>query len=279
MLRCYHWPVEPLDLGAYLRRIGWTGSPRPDLLTLRAWHRAHLGAIAFENLDIQMGLRIRLDLASLQDKMVQRRRGGYCHEHNTLFRHVLEAAGFEVAHCEARVRQSAGSFRPRTHLTLKVPCEGRTWLADVGFGGDGPLEPVPLDGETSEQFGDRFRVVPEGSLAVLQRLSASGWEDLYAIEPRSVHPVDVELATWFTSTHPSSPFVNTLTAQRTTPGARQVLRNLAYTVTRGADVTTRAVERAALAPLLRDAFGLDVPENATFRAIDGLAAPEPRSAI
>lgn len=262
----------PFDLDAYLRRIGCADSPRPDLRTLRLWHRAHLGAIPFENLDVQTGLRIRLDVASLQDKMIRQRRGGYCHEHNTLFAHALESIGFDVIRCEARVRQSVGSFRPRTHMTLRVRCEGRTWLADVGFGGDGPVEPVPLDGEESAQFGECFRVVREGPLHVLQQQGSNGWEDLYAVEPGSIHPIDVEVATWFTSTHPSSPFVNTLTVQRTVEGVRQVLRNLTYTETRAGHVTTRTVERAGLVTLMREVFDLEVPETAAFRALDGVAA-------
>ena len=61
-----------LDLDAYLRRIGLKGKPAADLAGLRALHFAHASTIPFENLDIQMGLPIRLDLASLQAKLVRR---------------------------------------------------------------------------------------------------------------------------------------------------------------------------------------------------------------
>ena len=93
--------ADAIDLPAYLRRIGHAGPIVPDGATLRALHRAHALAIPFENLDVQARLPVRLDLASLQQKLVNRRRGGYCFEQNTLFQHVLEALGFGVRACEA----------------------------------------------------------------------------------------------------------------------------------------------------------------------------------
>ena len=94
------------------------------------------------------------------------------------------------------------------------------------------------------------------------------WEDLYAVLPDPVFPIDYEVGNWLTSTHPQSPFVMNLTAQRTIDGARHILRNLTYSVARGKDVQTRAISRAELIPLLRGTFGLDVPEDARFRALD-----------
>jgi len=117
-----------LDLGAYLRRIGLETRPAADLAGLRALHFAHATTIPFENLDIQMGLRILLDLASLQAKLVRRHRGGYCFEHNTLFLAVLKAVGFDVIPCEARVR--LGRWRCCRAPTCSCWCG---WKAPPGF--------------------------------------------------------------------------------------------------------------------------------------------------
>jgi N-hydroxyarylamine O-acetyltransferase len=273
----------PLD--AYLDRVGHREAARPDLATLRALHRAHVDRIPFENLDIQMGGAIALDAGTLEAKMIRRRRGGYCFEQNRLFASALESIGFAPDTCEARVRQglprASGStanaaeaslsrtMRPRTHMVLTVRCDGREWLVDVGFGGDGLVEPLVMDGSEVEQAGTVYRMAKEGSLAVFQRRVADAWEDLYAVLPDAVHPIDFEMANWYTSTYPRSPFVLNLTAQRITNGTRHILRNLAYTVARGAESTTREITRAELVPLLRGVFGLDVPEDATFRALKG----------
>lgn len=261
--------MAALDLRSYLNRIGFAGATAPSVDILKALHHAHIEAIPFENLEIQMGGSIALDLATLQAKMVQRRRGGYCFEQNTLFSTALRSIGFDVETCEARVRQGAdGATRPRTHMVLKVHCEGVTWLADVGFGGDGLIEPIPMDGRPLEQAGIQYRVAREDSLRVLQRSVAGRWEDLYAVQPEPVFPVDYEAGNWLTSTHPQSPFVLNVTAQRLVNGTRHILRNLTYSIARGADVQTREITRAELVPLLRETFGIDVPDDARFRALD-----------
>jgi len=262
--------MEPaFDLPEYLQRIGIDQEPLPDVPTLRLLHRAHLGAIPFENLDIQMGLAVRMDMESLQRKMVDRRRGGYCFEQNTLFAHALREIGFECHLCEARVRQNAGGVvRPRTHMVLKVICAGRTWLADVGFGGEGILEPVAIDAGPTAQYGRTFRIENEDRQWVLKVETADGWDDLYAVVPQPVFAVDFEVANWYTSTHPDSPFVRTLTAQVSTPAVRHVLRNLTCTTYTGEIVESREIARADLHAVLREIFQIDVPATATFRALD-----------
>jgi N-hydroxyarylamine O-acetyltransferase len=257
-----------VDLAAYFERIGVTLASPPDLAALRALHRAHVCAIPFENLDLQMGLSIDLDIGNLQARLVARRRGGYCFQQNTLFLHVLRSLGFDVMPCEARVRHGAGEVLGRTHMLLVCRLDQRAWLCDVGFGGTGLFEPAPLDGEVVTQFGWTYRVASEGPLYVLQSLRPTGWGDLYAFEPVERYGVDFEMANWFTSTWPQSRFVLTLTAQRSTPEVRYILRNLAFTEERVASVETRSIARAELMPLLRDTFGLDVPLDARFRALD-----------
>src|SRR5438046_8526480 len=91
------------DVDAYLGRIEWTGAARPTFRTLAALVRAHMSKIPFENLDVLLGRRIRLDIDGLQRKLVHQRRGGYCFEHATLFAAVLEAIGFKPARHSARV--------------------------------------------------------------------------------------------------------------------------------------------------------------------------------
>ncbi|MBN6055703.1 arylamine N-acetyltransferase, partial [Nonomuraea sp. RK-328] len=108
------WDIEKLDLDAYLTRIG-RGAPRtPSAETLRSLHRAHVTSIPFENLDVVLGRGARIDLESLQHKLVGRRRGGYCHEHNLLFAAALERLGFRVTRHLARIRLGRLHL-PRTH--------------------------------------------------------------------------------------------------------------------------------------------------------------------
>lgn len=257
-------------LSGYLARIRQPSVTGADAATLARLHRAHLAAIPFENLDIQMGRLIALDAVSLQEALVLRRRGGYCFQQNALFRLALSALGFTVHAREARVRFAATlPVPPRTHMVLVVPIDGVDWLVDVGFGANGIVEPLRLDGTTATQDGWMFRVKREARLHVLQRRDGDRWLDLYAFTDDDAATIDYVVGNWYTSTHPDSKFVRTLTAQRMIGNVRHQLRDLSYSVARqGGEWQTRTITREELIPLLREVFGLDVPEDARFRALD-----------
>lgn len=129
----------------YFERIGWRGSLEPALDTLTGLLRAHMAHIPFENLDVLLGRGIRIDLDSVYAKLVMAKRGGYCFEHSTLFRAALEHAGFQPVSHAARVTLfTPRTASPRTHMFLSVAIEGTTYVLDPGFGGHGPLVPLPL---------------------------------------------------------------------------------------------------------------------------------------
>jgi N-hydroxyarylamine O-acetyltransferase len=261
--------MSDLDLAAYAARLG-VAVPEPiDLAALQRLHQAHVGAIAFENLDVQWRRPIRIDLAHVCEKLLGSARGGYCFEQNTLFRAVLRDRGIAVSAREARVRSGATSRRARTHMTLVATLDGVEHLCDVGFGAYTPLQPVPLDGTPSRQSAWVYRVVPEGPRLVLQWQKDGGWQDLYAIEPGEPDDIDFVMANHFTSTSPDGGFLQTLTAQRATPEARYTLRNMAFIEDAGDAVFTRTLRRDEVVPVLRGVFGLDVPDDARFPAIDG----------
>jgi N-hydroxyarylamine O-acetyltransferase len=261
--------MPPALVADYLMRVGLPAAGPPTLETLRRLHAAHVAAIPFENLDVLLGRGIRLDLDRLHDKLILQRRGGYCFEQNSLFLAVLRQLEFDATPMEARVRAGATAPRPRTHMVLVVQVEGAPWLADVGFGGEGLIEPAPLTGEAvAPASGVAHRVVEEDALQVLQMRRDAGWTDQYAFALQPVHAVDFEMANWFTSTYPESPFVRTLTAQRTTAEVRYVLRYPALTEIRGVETRTRDIERSELLPLLREVFGIELPGDTSFPAID-----------
>jgi N-hydroxyarylamine O-acetyltransferase len=255
-----------LDLDAYLARVGYSGDLRVCHDTLRGLHLAHATHIPFENLDILLGRSIRLDLASLQTKLVAARRGGYCFEQNALFAAVLEALGFTVTRLGARVLMGTDHIRPRTHMLLAAAAEGLEWLADVGFGGDGLLEPILLDQEEPvDQFGRVFRVDDRGKVKVLQTLHPDGWFNLYEFTLEPQHPIDYVVANHYTSTHPDSIFVKTLVVQRMSHQSRWVLRNRELTeINPSGDCTRNLADDDALLAELADVFGLHFPAGTRF---------------
>jgi N-hydroxyarylamine O-acetyltransferase len=262
-----------VDLDAYFARIGYPGGRRPTVETLRTVHLAHATHVPFENLDVLQGRPILLDLESLQAKLVRAKRGGYCFEQNALFAAVLEQLGFVVTRLAARVRMGATRMLPRTHMALKVDLDGVSWLADVGFGGWGLLEPIPLvaDRET-QQHSWKFRLHREGEPWVLRGFVPGGWQDLYAFTLEPQLPVDYEPVNHFCSTHPQSRFVQTLTAQLPTPFVRYILRNRDFTIVDGKGERTETLVRDdALLRVLAGRFGLEFPSSTVFRVANSAA--------
>ena len=257
---------DELDLDAYLRRTGARAPLAPSAEGLADLQRAHVGAIPFENLDILLGRTIPLDLGSLQDKLVAARRGGYCFEQNTLFRAALEQLGFTVTSLAARVRAGATGVRARTHMLLQVELSEGLFVADVGFGADGPLGSLPLQEGREHWLGSTgHRLRREGELWVLEGHTDGEWSDLYAFTLEPQHPVDFEVANHYTSTHPRSTFVNSLTAQRLWPERRVILRNRDLTVREGRITETTTIRNPEhLLEVLERHFDLAFPPGTRF---------------
>jgi N-hydroxyarylamine O-acetyltransferase len=255
-----------LDVNAYARRIDYSGCLDPTIETLRALHFAHATRIPFENLDILLGRPIALDLKSLAAKLVDGRRGGYCFEQNTLFAAVLESLGYSVTKLAARVRFGSTQVGPRSHMLLAVEIDGASWLADVGFGGEGLLEPIRLDREDAVQQGAwSYRIKTEGQIHVLQSLHSEGWFDLYAFTQEPQYAVDYVVANHFTSTHPLSFFVQSLVVQRTGLDVRMTLQNFELFEARPDRQTTTTLPDAdALLTTLADVFMLHFPAGTRF---------------
>lgn len=240
-----------LDLDAYFRRIGHSGPPSLDAL-----HRAHVCSIPFENIDVLAGRPIDLSLDALFDKLVVRRRGGYCFEHVTLFSAVLRELGFRFRVMGGRVHVgSTLAIPPRTHASILVDLPEGTFFADPGFGGVGPRTPMRLEeGRMQEQH----RLVRRGDAWLLQNEHEGAMLDLHAFTLDEFHPIDLEVANHYTSTHPKSRFKSMLMAQRHLPTGRIALRNRELVVREGGSVRRSELDDDAILVALREHFGLEI---------------------
>jgi len=262
-----------MRLHDYLRRVGVEAGLPVTADTLRRLHVAHREAFLFENVSIQTGGTISVALDAIERKFIDEGRGGYCFEHNTLFAAALRDVGFAPSALLGRVRRGPSERWARTHMVLRVPADGDDWLADVGFGGIGLMEPIPLrDGTVSEQAGLTYGLRRESGLWVLSMLDPTHapWyqhdkdtltNDLYEFSEDPQTAGDVEVANHFTSTHPDSIFRRTLTIQQSGRDRRLILRG--ETLTRYADGKTidEPVPRDQLRRVARELFGVELPER------------------
>jgi N-hydroxyarylamine O-acetyltransferase len=263
-----------LDLDAYLARIGWGGGTAPTLATLSGLVEGHVRSIPFENLDVLLGRGIRLDLASVQAKLVAGRRGGYCFEHCTLMQAVLRRLGFDVVAHTARVTMVAGrDGAPRTHMFLVVTLPQGRFVVDPGFGGLAPRVPVPIvdrgiDGEGRGEGGHALAWLHRDDPYWVMRIvrgdvASEGWVTTFDID----RPIDFELGNHYTATHPDSAFRQRLTLRAYVPGGRITVMN--RELTRWVGDTPGEPEpladRAALRAVVEEAFGIELPELETMR--------------
>ena len=232
-----------MDVSAYLERIGYRGPLAPTAETLRRLHVAHLLTVPFENLSIHVGEPVVLDDESLFDKVVARRRGGFCYELNGLFAALLRALGFDVEMLSAAVAKPTGEFSPDfSHMALLVTLEER-WLADVGFG-DSFVEPLLLDERAAQTQGPRaFRIEEDSDRLVLLRRDVGGaWEPQYrfGLEPHVF--ADYAEMCRFHQTSPESHFTRSRICSRLTSDGRVTLSGARLITTSGGEKVERELE-------------------------------------
>ncbi|MEO3784054.1 arylamine N-acetyltransferase [Actinocorallia sp. B10E7] len=240
------------QIGRYLARIGADRPDKPDLEGLRVLQYAHLRAVPFENLSIHLDEPIVLEEAALYEKIVQRRRGGFCYELNGLFSALLRALGYEVTLLAGRVRGSDGTLGiPYDHLTLRVDLD-EPWLADVGFGHftDGPLR---LNARTPQHDPSGvYRVAESGGF-----LEVHDSEDSLLIDPRPAELEDFRAACWWHRTSPDSHFTRSPVCSIRTATGRVTLSGTKLITAEG-DARTETVlpDDASVLAAYRDHFGL-----------------------
>jgi N-hydroxyarylamine O-acetyltransferase len=255
------------DLDAYLARIGYTGERTASLQTLAAIHVRHTEAIPFENLDPFLRRSVRLDIGSIQQKLVHSGRGGYCFEQNLLLSHALQTLGMDVTNLAARVMWGAPVDRvgPRSHMLVLVRFEGRPYVADVGFGGQTLTSPLRLEagvGQTTPH--GMFRLLSAGDGFVMEAEILGSWKPLYRFDLQEQFPADYEVTNWYLSNNPDSRFVKGLIAARPDSDRRYALHDNQFAIHYlNGDTERRTLSGAELREVLEENFRIaltDLPE-------------------
>ena len=254
-----------MNVDAYLERIRYHGPLAPTAETLRALQVAHLYAVPFENLDIGLGRRLSLTLPDLFDKIVTRRRGGFCYELNGLFAWLLLSLGYDVTHLSAGVYGDAGVPGPEfDHLTLRVLCpagpDRGPWLADVGAG-DCFLEPLRLEAGLRQRQGERTYWLEEhgGRWVYWWQPPGAAPEPQYdfSLTPR-VFSADYEPMCLYQQTAPESHFTQHRMCTLATPAGRLTLSDRRYIVTEHGPKRETAIDDETFWRLLKTDFGVEL---------------------
>lgn len=270
--------LSSAERAAYLTRIGLDGGagidePGPPLLA--RLQLAHLRTVPFENLDIHRQHPIVLDEDRILDKVIERRRGGYCYELNSLFGRLLRSVGFEVELVSAKVASDDGQLGPEfDHLTLLVGIgapDGLRHVVDVGFG-DGFTTPQPLrDRQVVTERDRRVRMVDLGPVADdpsqhrwdYEEDRGEGWQLRYRFST-TPYPLDAfaDMNHW-QQTSPDSHFTKQTVCTLLTPTGRVTISDRRLLVTELDEAgqpsrSDRELTEAELAATLAERFGIDL---------------------
>ena len=199
------------EIKAYLDRIGFKGKIKNNFETLRRLQSRHLMTVPYENLDIMRGTPLSLKMEDVYEKIVVRRRGGYCFEINGLFAWLLRELGFGVKEYKGRFFtgwDGLGEVPMRRHRVLKVTCNEGDYLSDAGVGLIIPRIPLPMiPGHVSEQGADRFKLEKEPILGyVLYEWKKDKWLKMYSFTEEEQYNIDYEAISFYCENHPGSFF-------------------------------------------------------------------------
>ncbi|MFD4907434.1 arylamine N-acetyltransferase family protein [Kitasatospora purpeofusca] len=228
-------------VAAYLARIGAERPARAGAAELARLQEAHLDAVPFENLSIHLGEPVVLEPEALLEKVVGRRRGGFCYELNGAFAALLRALGYRVELLAARVFDGAEPGPPFDHLALRVEADGVAWLVDVGFGRFA-RRPLRLDERGRQQDpAGVFTVTPSTGAPSTGTPSAdtpstgapstitTGDLDVvldgapqYRLDPRPYRLADFAPTCWWQTTSPDSHFTRATTCSCPTPDGGRI---------------------------------------------------------
>ncbi|WAC92121.1 arylamine N-acetyltransferase family protein [Mycobacterium sp. Aquia_213] len=257
-----------LDLTAYFDRINYRGAVEPTLEVLQGLMTAHTQTIPFENLDPVMGVPVDdLGPDALTDKLVHRRRGGFCYEHNGLMGYVLAEVGFRVRRLTGRVvwmRPSDAPVPAQTHTVLAVTFPGSrgSYLVDVGFGGQTLTSPIRFEiGNAQQTTHEPYRLEDRGDGLVLQTQVRGEWQSLYEFTTRTRPQIDLTMGSWYVSTYPGSHFVTGLMAALVSDDTRMNLsgRNLAIHRASGTEKIVLD-DAGAVVDALNERFGINIDD-------------------
>lgn len=249
-----------MNIRNYLSRINFEGEPDLSVETMRALQLAHMKTIPFENLDISLGRKIKLDLESLWNKIIVQKRGGFCYELNGMFAWLLKEIGFEITYLNARdYHEEDNTFGiDFDHLTLMVQIQDESirWLADVGWG-DSFTQPLNIDSAIWQEQGLRsYRLEPFNNGYQLWQKGYGGKIERQYYFDLIAHnfPFEYEAACVYHQTSPSSIFTKNRIISRVTEDGRVSLDNNELIITKQGQQTRSQVSEDERGVLLKEYF-------------------------
>jgi len=255
----------------YLKDFGLSGRTL-DMAFLRDVVTHHVATFAFSSVGCRLHEDLPLDFRSLYQRIVVRRRGGYCFEQNGFLYVVLEELGFSPKLYLARVIYDRDIHPGLTHRITVIEYKGLRYVLDVGFGYLGPGGPVPMSGTEANNGRNIFRIFESHPGEYhMQVLRDRKFFSLYRFELARYGHADCEVGHFYSHRHPDAVFVNHLVMSLILENEIRSLRDLEYWVIAKSGTRKQEIcNREQLGRIVVDELGVRVTEKESHLLYEGL---------
>lgn len=254
----------------YLDDLGLLAPSERSLSFVEQLQSQHVARYSFNSLAVLLKQNLPLELEAVSEKLVERKLGGYCFEHNKLIFETLKALGYDVKLVMARVLNNRPIEAPRTHRVTLLTLDKTHYLIDVGFGANCPILPLTLTMNNLQTAGqDVYRFTEqtnEFGLAEfdLEVRTPDGFFTLYRFDLADYTDADCKIGHFYSHQHPDAVFVNNLVATRKTHDTTYALLNERFKITTQGEVDVQFVQTAeSLQTILAEVFSIHLDKVIT----------------
>lgn len=251
-------PSPQIIKDAYLNDLKITAAMDVDFLN--QLQSKHIARYSFNSLAVVLGHDISLEIEAIFNKIVEKKRGGYCFEHNKLVLTVLKEIGFDVRLLMAKVIYNRDIDVARTHRITLLNLQGDDYIVDAGFGHLGARYPVKLELGLEQDQGDAvYRIVKNSQEDYCyQLLKDNEFFTLYTFNYYHYSEAECLPAHFYSHKSPEAAFVNNMVVCRKFYNDILSLRNDNFSrISNEATITTVISNPAQLHQILNDEFELN----------------------
>ena len=172
--------------------------------------KAHLRTFAFSSLKVLLKEEISLDLNSIYENLVVKKRGGYCFEQNKLIYEVLKELGFNVTYYLARVINNTDNIPPPTHRFTLLNLNNQNYIIDVGIGFRTPSVPIKFgDNVTISHLDVEYKIIEhEDKTYSMQLIEKNKPFNATKFDLNRCYEADFEMGHFYSYKNPDAIFVN-----------------------------------------------------------------------
>ncbi|HJF30277.1 MAG TPA: arylamine N-acetyltransferase [Sporosarcina psychrophila] len=223
--------------------------------------------LAFGNLSILENRTAEITKENLINKVIIQNEAGLCYDLNPILSFFLQENGFNIVLIRGIIYDHTGqqwSAIGKTHVFNIINHNEQFYIIDTGFGGNLPLKPVPLSGETVKSMNGEFRVdsvqSEHGDYILFMKLKHKDkdWEIGYAFDSKEIikNITVLNKIQKIILRHPESPFNKKPLLTRLTDRGSIILTETSFTEWVDGEMKKKKINQKQFKEIAKEHFGI-----------------------